>query len=278
MDSFNDVDSVGVQKEPLSKTQNGPKPSMEDKRAGGKLVGRVKEGDYPKDEHPLETAWTVWYDKRDKTNSPLLRDSYSKLLHELDTFSTIEGFYRCFVHLKKPSEIPANYNISIFRRGPRPMWEEFNSGGMWTLRTKHSHSTNSTRWVDKSWERLVVSVIGELFAMPQVVGVVLSTRKDETLLSVWDANDENPAVKCKIGEKMREVLRLPPQTPMAYKTFNEALKDFSSHRNARDYISPMSSISQSKSRKMSAQFDQLPPAEIQLFIEDGSGSEPAVTL
>lgn len=39
--------------------------------------------------HRLETAWTFWYDKKDKSKD------YEENLQQLGTFDTVEDFFRC---------------------------------------------------------------------------------------------------------------------------------------------------------------------------------------
>ncbi|XP_055388995.1 uncharacterized protein LOC129618215 [Condylostylus longicornis] len=85
--------------------------------------------------HELQTPWTFWYDRKVRVSyssgsggrkeSDMLMDSahYAKNLKEIHTFETVEEFYRAFAFIKKPSELPTDFNISLFRRGSKPMWE-----------------------------------------------------------------------------------------------------------------------------------------------------------
>ena len=74
-------------------------------------------------EHPLQTAWTFWYDKKQpkKTNSSEFKDR----LHKIGTFDTVESFWKLYLHLKRPSALETNMNIYLFRDLPNclPMWE-----------------------------------------------------------------------------------------------------------------------------------------------------------
>ena len=79
----------------------------------------------PLESHPLQTAWTFWYDKKEskKTSTTEFRDRLKKLA----TFDTVESFWNIYLHLKRPSVLEVNVNLYLFRDGPNivPMWEAF---------------------------------------------------------------------------------------------------------------------------------------------------------
>lgn len=47
------------------------------------------------------------------------------LWHQAGSFNTLEGFWKNYVHLKRPSSISTNVNVYLFRdeKGHVPMWE-----------------------------------------------------------------------------------------------------------------------------------------------------------
>merc|ERR1740123_1697627 len=63
-------------------------------------------------------------------------------LTQLGSFNTIEGFYRHYAHLLRPSELPRDHNCYLFRKPYKPMWEEFPEGGCWIIRIKRKASQN----------------------------------------------------------------------------------------------------------------------------------------
>ncbi|CAK9004624.1 unnamed protein product, partial [Durusdinium trenchii] len=160
---------------------------------------RVQEGQYPSDETPLETAWTFWYDK--KTSDRKESEQYMEGLKQLGSFNTIEGFYRHYSYLLRPSEVPRDHNVLLFRKGYRPMWEEFPEGGCWIIRIKRKASQN---YVNRMWENLLLAFIGEEFELPDVVGCVLSTRLKDDVLSVWNLTNRDNSARFRIGEKLKE--------------------------------------------------------------------------
>lgn len=192
---------------------------------------RVRDGEYVSSETPLETAWTFWYDK--KTSDRKESDQYMEGLKQLGSFNTIEGFYRHYTFLLRPSEFPRDHNVLLFRRGYKPMWEEFPEGGCWIIRIKRKVSMS---YVNRMWENLLLACIGEAFEMPDVVGCVLSTRLKDDVLSVWNLSNRDTPARFRIGEKLKEVLDLDMNALIQYKDHMQSLQDYSTYRNAKNYM------------------------------------------
>jgi len=192
---------------------------------------QVREGEYPSAEVPLETAWTFWYDK--KTTDKKESDQYMEGLKQLGSFNTIEGFYRHYTWLMRPSELPRDHNVLLFRRGYKPMWEEFPEGGCWIIRIKRKATVG---YGNRMWENLLMACIGEAFEMPDVVGCVLSTRLKDDVLSIWNVSNRETQARFRIGEKLKEVLDLDMNALIQYKDHMQSLQDYSTYRNAKNYM------------------------------------------
>lgn len=194
---------------------------------------RVQDGDYPRGEHPLETAWTLWIDRKSVARKE--PSAYIEGLKQLGTFKTVEQFFRIMAFLKKPSGFPRECNLLCFREGCRPMWEEFPDGGSWNYRIRRT--SDSDVLTDRTWESTLLGCLGEAFETPDVVGCVLSTRLKEIAISVWNAsNSGDPQARFKIGEKAREVMALSANAVVEYKDFQSSIKDYSTYSNAQAYI------------------------------------------
>lgn len=184
----------------------------------------------PEGEHPLETPWSMYFDK--KQPKPTDYKNYASNLQRLGFFNTLEGFWRHYAWLKGPDNLPKGHNLFMFRRGLIPAWETFPKGGTWIIKV---HKKNGV--ISRLWEELVFACIGEMFEEPDVVGVMLSIRGREDLLSVWNSdNQRNPDVRFNIGEKLKEILNLDESTQVEYKHFSSAMRDGSSFRNAKPYV------------------------------------------
>mmetsp|Transcript_32194 Transcript_32194/g.75600 ORF Transcript_32194/g.75600 Transcript_32194/m.75600 type:complete len:214 (+) Transcript_32194:135-776(+) len=185
---------------------------------------RVVDGPYPESEHPLETAWTFWVERRG--NDRKQQGDYLKGLQQIGTFRTVEEFHRLCAFLRPPSNFPRDYNLLCFRTGAMPMWEEFPDGGSWNHRLRRSSESGTI--ADTLWVALLHACVGEAFETPNVVGCVLSSRLKEIVLSVWNASDKNDQqVRLRIGDTMRKVLDAGPNTVLEYKENASAIKAFS---------------------------------------------------
>ena len=76
-------------------------------------------------DHPLQTAWAFWYDKKQlkKTDGTEFRNK----LQKIGSFDTVESFWKTYLYLRRPSTLEMNVNLYLFRDGPNiaPMWEAF---------------------------------------------------------------------------------------------------------------------------------------------------------
>jgi len=202
------------------------------KGKSNKMLGKgqnKKKGDGADEETPLETPWTFYFDK--KLTKPADYKNYEKNLQKLGKFQTLEGFWHYYAWLKKPDTIPKGHNLFMFRHSHIPAWETFPKGGAWILKVRKKNGV-----ISRLWEELLFACIGELFQEPDIVGIMLSIRHREDLLSIWNYDHSKTEVRMAIGEKLREILNLDESTQIEYKPFKAAMKDGSSFRNAKAYV------------------------------------------
>lgn len=184
----------------------------------------------PEGEHPLESPWSLYFDK--KLPKPTDYKNYHQNLQKMGRFNTLEGFWRHYSYLKSPDDLPRDHNLFMFRHDLVPAWETFPKGGTWIIKVRKKNGV-----ISRLWEELLFACVGELFEEPAVVGVMLSLRNRDDLLSVWNAdNHRDPDVRFKIGEKLRDILNLDESTQVEYKHFSSAMRDGSSFRNAKPYV------------------------------------------
>mmetsp|Transcript_3011 Transcript_3011/g.4570 ORF Transcript_3011/g.4570 Transcript_3011/m.4570 type:complete len:207 (-) Transcript_3011:73-693(-) len=187
-------------------------------------------------EHQLQSSWCFWYDKKMKKGEKDFNE-YKANLKKVHTFKTVEEFWKLYTHIKRPSSLDNNINVYFFRDGPNhsPCWESFPNGGCWILKVK-KRSHNSAGVIGKMWQDLVFAAIGEVFEEPTVIGIGMAIRTKEELLSVWNSDNSNDAIRFAIGEKLKEVLDLEPQTMIEYKHFKTSIEDMSTYRHAKPYV------------------------------------------
>ena len=138
-------------------------------------------------EHPLKHTWVIWY--RPPTNK---FTDYEKSTVAIGSFSTVEGFWALYRHLKRPSALPTVSDYHIFKKGIRPVWEdeENKRGGKWIIRLKKNVA-------DRYWEDLILGMVGDQFmeAGEEVCGAVMSMRGQEDVLSIWTRIDGGRNIK-----------------------------------------------------------------------------------
>jgi translation initiation factor 4E len=204
--------------------QEAAVPELEDPTAPQPQDEELAEGD-----HRLQTPWTFYYDKRQ--NKPTKYEDYTNNLQKLGRFNTVEGFWRHYSYLKKPEDIPKGHNLFMFRHNYTPAWETFPKGGTWIIKVRKKNGV-----ISRLWEETLFACIGELFEEPDLVGIMISFRAREDLISVWNKDNSNPDVRFNIGEKLRSILNLDESTQVEYKYFRTAIVDGSSFRHAQAYV------------------------------------------
>ncbi|KAF2403044.1 IF4E-domain-containing protein, partial [Trichodelitschia bisporula] len=172
---------------------------------------------------PLKHSWVVWY------RPPTSRTAdYERSTKPLYRMQTAQQFWKIYVHLKRPSQLPTVSDYHFFKEGIRPVWEdeENKKGGKWVLRLKKGVC-------DRYWEELLMAMIGDQFAeaSEEVCGAVLSVRAGEDVLSVWTRTDGGRNIK--IRETLKRVLALPPDTIIVWKSHDDSIAQRSAIDQAR---------------------------------------------
>lgn len=222
------------------------------------------------EENTLESPWTVWLDKKVRQVTRQESDKYAGTLKKLGGFKTVEGFYRLFSHMRRASELPNGVNVSLFRDGCKPMWEQFPQGGCWLVRVKRFPSSkdrlgmnpDDPNVVDLMWEGVVLALIGEAFGSPDVVGAVVGVRARDVVFSVWNQRSN---LRFAVGEKLKELLCLTEHqvSVLSYKEHCASLRDHSTSKNATNYV-------------LSNQLDADPTPVVPMTIEEEAAEEDDV--
>lgn len=162
---------------------------------------------------PLKYTWIVYY--RPPTNK---NSDYEKSIKAMCRMPTAQDFWRVYKHLKRPSQLPAVSDYHFFKDGIRPVWEdeENKRGGKWIMRLKKGVA-------DRYWENLLLALIGDQFgeAGEEVCGAVVSVRSGEDVFSIWTKNNGGRNVK--IRETLKQVLELPADTVLTWKSHDDSI-------------------------------------------------------
>lgn len=168
----------------------------------------------PAPEHPLQHAWIVYYRPPTSKNS-----DYEKSIKPMARIDTVEGLWKVYTHLKKPSKLIQVSDYHVFKDGIRPVWEDDGNkeGGKFTLRLKKGV-------VDRLWESLFLTMTGDQFGefSDEICGAVVSARQGEDVISLWTKYDGGRNVK--IRDTIRRLLELPQDTQLPFKSHNDAIQ------------------------------------------------------
>jgi translation initiation factor 4E len=167
--------------------------------------------------HPLQTAWTLYFQQPEPHS-----DDYSVTIHKIGRFETIEGFWSYFAYLKRVSDISEPFEYHLFRNEIRGLWEEEvnRDGGKWTFLIKKQYSA-------QYWEKTVIALIGEALH-EDVVGAVIAVHESTDTLSFWTTvkrNDTNDQQMTEIAASIAKALQLPNNTRLKFKNHYETARD-----------------------------------------------------
>ncbi|KAL4477052.1 hypothetical protein ABPG72_015365 [Tetrahymena utriculariae] len=162
-------------------------------------------------QHQLNDDWCFWYCPR-FGHKNYMNDDYSKNLKLLGECSTVEQFFTNYIYIQKPTNIESQNKVLFFRKGCTPLWEEWKCGGCWILLVQSDMYKN----LNKIWEDLLLGCIGEKFGNSNIIGVVLSIRRNrKAVIEIW-MRDRDEEQKIKAGEELRKILDLKPDNLIFY--------------------------------------------------------------
>lgn len=125
---------------------------------------------------------------------------------------SIEQLWLSLSSIKKSYELPIGSELLIFKSGVNPVWEDpiNTKGGRWVFRFSRRSNNNEVNHelvkkvrhrTSLIWERLILKVLsGSIFPqsnyseeiqellLNDISGLVLSVRKDEDIISIWNSN------------------------------------------------------------------------------------------
>ncbi|KAJ9124784.1 hypothetical protein QFC24_003153 [Naganishia onofrii] len=164
--------------------------------------------------HPLKQDWTFYYVHRPPTAKVI---EYEKEIRKVASFGSTESFWSIYAHLLSPSVLPPVTDLLLFASSiRRPVWEELTNGGRYFIRLRKGVA-------DRLWEDSILALIGDQFDEEEgIVGMVLSVRGQEDILSVWSDREREGGVGAEkidtVRTKLINFLGLPPTTVCDYKS------------------------------------------------------------
>ncbi|KAL9893975.1 eukaryotic translation initiation factor 4E type 2 isoform X2 [Glossina fuscipes] len=167
-------------------------------------------------EHRLQYTYWLWFSRKGTHRAT----DYSKSLRVVGRCASVQQWWSLYSHLKRPTALHPYRDLSLFKQGIKPMWEDpaNSKGGQWVIRLRKNQ-------IDRAWENVCMAMLGEQFLVgDEICGVVLTTRSPECSLSVWNRTATDHASTTRIRDTLRRILNIPVSVPMEYKIHCDSLK------------------------------------------------------
>ena len=175
----------------------------------------------------LNSEWTFWYASRKEKDHYI---PYENRLIEISTFSDLKSFLQTYLYLKNIKDISRNADISLFKKGYLPLWENSPDSGYWF----HRFNEEEEKDINFQWEKIIFALIGEQFDEANILGAVLSIRGKETIIQLWFNYFGYEQIKDNVFEKFKKILGFDNQI-IYFKDNKQSIQDRSSLRNAQKY-------------------------------------------
>jgi len=178
--------------------------------------------------HPLQTAWTMWYNSPQTQKDREAQDWQPK---QIVTFDTVEDFWCLFNNLLPPSKLVRGSNYHLFKEGINPEWEDpINKvGGKWIVQYGPKDAGQ-----DDHWMFTLLALIGEEFEdSDEICGAVFSPRNKQNKLALWTKDSRKKEAVIRIGKGWKEALGLKVQ--IGYQSHQDALNAGFSYKNPNIY-------------------------------------------
>jgi len=216
----NNVDSKEPpeEEEPIETGASDPPPHPE---GGAEAQVAVPEPSNFNVKHPLQNAWTIWFDNPGKRTNVA---SWGDFLKKVTTVATVEDFWSVFNYLKPASTLPQGANYHIFKEHIEPKWEDAQNakGGKWTVSVPPKNRATA---LDQMWLYTVLACIGETIRAPDdVCGLVVSIRKAGDRVQIWTRDASNTNACLDIGRSLKEILEIPENVPIGYMSHADSMK------------------------------------------------------
>jgi len=207
--------SDGGSASPDSRASTNPSPSAE------------LEAVSPK--HPLQSDWTLWYFKNDKSKS------WDANLKSVITFSTVEDFWALHNHIENVSKLGNGCDYSLFKQGVKPAWEDpaNEKGGRWLFTVAKQYRE---RTLDTYWLEVLMCLIGEAFGEQGLIvnGAVVNIRPRADKISIWLSDSCNKDAIMAVGQGIKNRLQLnDPRDRMNFEVHSDTMSKTSSGIKAK---------------------------------------------
>ncbi|EGG21781.1 eukaryotic translation initiation factor 4E family protein [Cavenderia fasciculata] len=156
--------------------------------------------------------WVVFFDKKNKEKitpapaNPGENDQYLQNIKKIGTFNTLNSLKELWKGLSSP----VDSNISIFKEGIEPAWEDVKNkdGGKYSVNYMKDHPEFSR--VLNNWFSLLTTIVQESKweHYSQTNGIVLSFRSWGVSINLWNDNSDNQDAVQALKDTIQNILKV----------------------------------------------------------------------
>lgn len=189
------------------------------------LTGKAKEKDMNLVEHKLHSSWNLWFVSRKLKDHSI---PYENRLTDLGNFNSLESFLNIYAFMKPAMLMERNIDISLFKHGYKPLWENCPNSGLIFIRYKKNEECKE---IDLKWEKILFALVGEQFDEPLILGTTLSIRGRETIIELWFTYNKNDKLKNSLIAKFKDLLEFSSDANIYFKDNSLSVQDKSTLKN-----------------------------------------------
>lgn len=185
-------------------------------------------------ETQLECKFTFWSRLGVENNKMKLMNEkeYNNELNPISDFSSVEEFWEIFKFLVRPDVAKIGIEVSVFKKGIKPMWEDPANrlGGKLSFKVKKEESSTI-------WNELVFRFITNdypHFDLQDVAGVLYAVKRDYIVLQIWVQNFQASFTNILISS-ITSLFNIPETVELELKSFNSKSTTPMSSNSNRGY-------------------------------------------
>ncbi len=147
------------------------------------------------------------------------QEEYTEMVKEVTEIQTLEEFIQIYSYLKKPSSCNNGMEVSFFKNGIKPVWEndEHKDGGKVNLKLKKENS-------NAIWDEIMLHFVTNSFPCvnnDDITGVLFSIKNNFFVVQIWFKNFNNQ-IASNFTSSMRSIFNLDESFEFDIRPFNKS--------------------------------------------------------
>ncbi|KAL0407463.1 UNVERIFIED_CONTAM: Eukaryotic translation initiation factor 4E-1 [Sesamum latifolium] len=195
--------TAAVKEEAEKNSSSMANPKEEDAAGGNSDVATAPSKEIappPPARHPLEHAWTFWFDNPSAKSK---QAAWGSSIRPIYTFSTVEDFWSVYNNIHHPSKLAVEqtFIVSKIKLSPngKTLSVPMEGSGQLVFLGENLTLVGCIRYL--------LAMIGEQFDYgDEICGAVVNVRARQEKIALWTKNAANEAAQLSIGRQWKEFL------------------------------------------------------------------------